>query len=61
MKGQPMKVKDLLNLLSTECNDDDVVFLWVDGNRYELDDIDNMGDKNIDLNAKIYNEGATHV
>jgi hypothetical protein len=56
-----MKVKDLLNLLSTECNDDDVVFLWVDGNRYELDDIDNMGDKNIDLNAKIYNEGATHV
>lgn len=50
-----MKVKDLINLLSTECDENAHVFLWVDGNRYEISDIDDMGDNNIDLNAKLDN------
>ena len=38
---------------------DDHVFLWVDGNRYSISDIDvDLGDNYIDLNAQI-NEGVT--
>lgn len=53
-----MKVKDLIEQLKN-VPPNDYVFIWVDGNRYEISCIDiDSGDNMVDLNAKIEHREA---
>lgn len=48
-----MTVQELINQLqSLPANDH--VFIWVDGNRYPISDVDaDLGDNYVDLNAEV--------
>jgi len=51
-----MTVGQLIEQLSLYAHESDNVFIWVDGNRYEIANIDDMGEGIIDITAKIDNE-----
>ena len=51
-----MTVGELIHELATYAHESDNVFIWVDGNRYEIANIDDMGEGIIDITAKIDNE-----
>jgi len=51
-----MTVGELIEQLATYAYKSDNVFIWVDGNRYEIANVDDMGEGIIDLTAKIDNE-----
>lgn len=48
-----MTVQELIDQLANYANQNDNVFIWVDGNRYEIANMDDMGEGIIDLTAKI--------
>lgn len=50
-----MTVSELIDALWAldEAHDTSQVFIWVDGERYPLSDIDATMDSHIDLNAKV--------
>jgi hypothetical protein len=48
-----MTVGELINQLALYAHESDNVFIWVDGNRYEIANIDDMGESIIDITAKV--------
>jgi len=48
-----MTVSELIDQLATYAHESDNVFIWVDGNRYEIANIDDMGEGIIDITAKV--------
>lgn len=49
MEGINMKVKDLIEQLK-DCDQEQYVFLYIDGNRYSADMVDEMDDC-VDINT----------
>ena len=45
-----MKVRELMALLKTVDQDHDV-FVWVDGDRYDVAEVDPVGDWYVDINV----------
>jgi len=51
-----MTVGQLIEHLALYAHESDSVFIWVDGNRYEIANVDDMGESIIDITAKVDNE-----
>ena len=54
-----MKVNELIATLKTLCNPDDVVQVWVDGERYAVHSIDAWDNNHVDINITYEEKGES--